>query len=131
MCAGIGSPGTLSEVLRGYTGDRSAPQRIANNETINISPFPSVRGSFFRRAGGEGFQRPFELATIRLRNMIEVLSNLRTYLPRDDFITQRGGTYLLDCDDTLLYSHQDKGILGFSETMAKPLSFLDQYLDVN
>ena len=61
--------------------------------------------------------------------MIEVLSNLRTYLPRDDFITQRGGSYLLDCDDKLLYSHQDKGILGFSETMAKPLSFLGQYLD--
>lgn len=131
MCAGIGSPGTLSEVLRGYIGDRSAPQRIANNETINISPFPSVTGSFFSRAGGEGFQRPFELATVRLRNMIEVLGNLRTYLPRDDFITQRGGTYLLDCDDTLLYSHQDKGILGFSETMAKPLSFLDQYLHRN
>ncbi len=131
MCAGIGSPGTLFEVLRGYTGDRSAPQRIANNETINISPFPSVTGSFFSLAGGEGFQRPFELATIRLRNMIEVLSNLRTYLPRDDFITQRGGTYLLDGDDTLLYSHQDKGILGFSETMAKPLSFLGKYLGKN
>ncbi len=131
MCAGIGSPGTLSEVLRGYIGDRSAPQRIANNETLNISPFPSVTGSFFSRAGGEGFQRPFELATVRLRNMIEVLGNLRTYLPRDEFITQRGGTYLLDCDDTLLYCHQDKGILGFSETMAKPLSFLDQYLDWN
>ena len=131
MCAGIGSPGTLFEVFRGYTGDRSAPQRIANNETINISPFPSVTGSFFSRAGGEGFQRPFELATIRLRNMIEVLSNLHTYLPRDEFITQRGGTYLLDADDTLLYSYHDKGILGFSETMAKPLSFLDHYLDKN
>ena len=131
MCAGIGSPGTLLEVLRGYTGDRGAPQRIANNETINISPFPSVTGSFFSRAGGEGFQRPFELATIRLRNMIEVLSNLRIYLPRDEFITQRGGTYLLDGDDRLLYSYQDKGILGFSETMAKPLSFLGQYLDKN
>ncbi|NBY58668.1 MAG: hypothetical protein EBQ52_00560, partial [Synechococcaceae bacterium LLD_019] len=47
MCAGIGSPGTLAEVLRGYTGDRNAPQRID-------SPL-------FRFAGGEGFQRPFEL----------------------------------------------------------------------
>ena len=28
MCAGIGSPGTLGEVFRGYTGDRSAPQRF-------------------------------------------------------------------------------------------------------
>ncbi len=115
MCAGIGSPGTLAEVLRGYTGDRSAPQRLA-------SPL-------FALAGGEGFQRPFELATVRLRNMVEVLGNWRTYVPRDDFITQRGGTYLLESDDTLLYSYRDRGILGFSETMAQPLRFLDPYLE--
>ena len=28
MCAGIGSPGTLAEVFRGYWGDRQAPQLI-------------------------------------------------------------------------------------------------------
>jgi hypothetical protein len=128
MCAGIGSPGTLAEVLRGYTGDRSAPQRIADDETIQAGPLPPIRGSFFARAGGSGFQRPFELATIRLRNMTEVLGNWRTYVPRDDFLTQRGGTFLLEADDTLLYSHRDRGILGFSETMARPLSFLDPFL---
>ena len=115
MCAGLGSPGTLAEVLRGYTGDRHAPQRLD-------SPL-------FALAGGEGFQRPFELATVRLRNMLEVLGNWRTYVPRDDFITQRGGTYLLESDDTVLYCHRDRGILGFSETMARPLSFLDPYLE--
>ncbi len=115
MCAGIGSPGTLAEVLRGYTGDRRAPQRLD-------SPL-------FALAGGEGFQRPFELATVRLRNMLEVLGHWRTYVPRDDFMTQRGGTYLLESDDTVLYSHHDRGILGFSETMARPLSFLDPYLE--
>jgi hypothetical protein len=114
MCAGIGSPGTLREVLRGYTGDRNAPQRID-------SPL-------FRLAGGEGFQRPFELATVRLRNMSEVLSNWRTYVPRDDFINQRGGTYLIDADDRLLYSHRDPGILGFSATMHRPLNFLEPFL---
>jgi len=114
MCAGIGSPGTLSEVLRGYTGDRSAPQRFE-------SPL-------FRLAGGEGFQRPFELATVRLRNMTEVLGNWRTYVPRDDFITQRGATFLLESDDSLLYEHRDRGMLGFSATMSRPLSFLDPYL---
>ena len=114
MCAGIGSAGTLAEVLRGYSGDRSAPQRLE-------SPL-------FRLAGGEGFQRPFELATVRLRNMIEVLGHWRTYVPRDDFIAQRGGTFLLEKDDHLLYSHRDAGILGFSATMARPLSFLDPYL---
>lgn len=128
MCAGIGSPGTLAEVLRGYTGDRSAPQRIADDETIQARPLPPIKGSFFARAGGRGFQRPFELATVRLRNMSEVLGHWRTYVPRDDFLTQRGGTFLLEADDTLLYSYRDRGILGFSETMARPLSFLDAFL---
>jgi hypothetical protein len=113
MCAGVGSPGTLAEVFRGYTGDRSAPQRLA-------SPL-------FNLAGGEGFQRPFELATVRLRNMVEVLSHWRTYVPSDDYLTQRGGTFLLDRDDSLLYSYRDAGLLGFSATMARPLSFLDAY----
>jgi hypothetical protein len=128
MCAGIGSPGTLAEVLRGYRGDRSAPQRIADEETIQAGPLPPIKGSFFARAGGIGFQRPFELATVRLRNMSEVLGHWRTYVPRDDFLTQRGGTFLLEADDTLLYSHRDRGILGFSATMARPLSFLDPFL---
>ena len=98
MCAGIGSPGTLAEVLRGYSGDRTAALR------------------------------PFELATVRLRNMVELLGAWRTYVPRDDHITQRGGTYLLDRDDSLLYSYRDPGILGYSATMADPLSFLAPYL---
>ncbi|EAQ73932.1 MULTISPECIES: AhpC/TSA family protein [unclassified Synechococcus] len=128
MCAGIGSPGTLAEVLRGYTGDRSAPQRIADEETIQAGPLPPIKGSFFARAGGTGFQRPFELATVRLRNMTEVLGHWSTYVSRNDFLTQRGGTFLLDTDDTLLYSYRDRGILGFSATMARPLSFLDPLL---
>jgi len=128
MCAGIGSPGTLAEVLRGYTGDRSAPQRIAEEQTIQAGPLPALKGSFFARAGGRGFQRPFELATVRLANMAEVLGHWRTYVPRDDFLTQRGGTFLLEVDDSVLLQHRDRGILGFSATMARPLSFLEPYL---
>ena len=128
MCAGVGSPGTLGEVLRGYTGDRQAPQRIADDETVQAGPLPPIQGSFFSLAGGKGFQRPFELATLRLRNMAEVMAHWRTYVPSDNFLTQRGGTFLLDADDTLLCSYNDRGILGFSATMARPLSFLDPYL---
>ncbi len=113
MCAGIGSPGTLAEVLRGYTGDRQAPQRLD-------SPLFGLLG--------QGYQRPFELASVRLANMREVLGHWRTYVPRDDFITQRGGTFLLDADDTLLHSHRDPGLLGFSATMARPLEFLEPWL---
>jgi hypothetical protein len=128
MCAGVGSPGTLAEVLRGYTGDRQAAQLIADDETVQAGPLPPIQGSFFSLAGGKGFQRPFELATLRLRNMAEVMTHWRTYVPSDNFLTQRGGTFLLDADDTLLYSYKDRGILGFSATMARPLSFLDPYL---
>lgn len=114
MCAGIGSPGTLAEVLRGYRGDRSAPQRL--------------QAPLFQLAGGSGFQRPFELATVRLQNMVEVLGAWGTYVPRSDFLTQRGGTFLLEADDSLLYEHRDRGLLGFSETMGRPLQFLEPYL---
>lgn len=114
MCAGIGSPGTLKEVLRGYSGDRSAPQKLDLK--------------MFELAGGNGFQRPFELATVRLRNMIEVLGAWSIYVKTNEFLTQRGGTYLLDRDNDLIYGFKDKGILGFSETMANPLKFLENHL---
>jgi AhpC/TSA antioxidant enzyme len=124
MCAGIGSPGTLAEVLRGYVGDRQAPQLIKDQEVIKASPLPPIQGSFFNLAGGSGFQRPFELATLRLRNMSEVLANWQTYVPDATYLTQRGGTFLFDAQGELLYEHRDRGILGFAANMSKPLSFL-------
>ena len=125
MCAGIGSPGTLQEVFRGYKGDRSAPQLIAEGEVVNAKPLPPIDGSFFKLAGGNGFQRPFELATLRLRNMAEVLGNWQTYVPDPVYLTQRGGTFLFDAQGELLYEHRDRGILGFAANMSQPLSFLD------
>ena len=124
MCAGIGSPGTLAEVFRGYTGDRQSPQLIGDDEVVRGTPLPAIKGSFFKFAGGKGFQRPFELATLRLRNMTEVLSNWNTYVPNSAYLTQRGGTFLFDSEGNLLYEHRDKGILGFAENMSNPLSFL-------
>jgi hypothetical protein len=124
MCAGIGSPGTLAEVFRGYRGDRQAPQLIADEETVEAKPLPPFKGSFFKLAGGKGFQRPFELATLRLRNMTEVLSHWKTYVPDASHMTQRGGTFLFDAQGKLLYEHRDRGILGFAENMSSPLSFL-------
>jgi hypothetical protein len=124
MCAGIGSPGTLAEVFRGYRGDRHAPQLIADEETIKASPLPPIKGSFFRWAGGKGFQRPFELATLRLRNMTEVLSHWQTYVPNAAYLTQRGATFLFGTQGELLYEHRDRAILGFAANMHNPLSFL-------
>lgn len=124
MCAGIGSPGTLSEVFRGYKGDRTAPQLIADEQVVEDTPLPAIKGSMFKLAGGSGFQRPFELATLRLRNMSEVLSNWNTYVPDASYLTQRGGTFLFDAGGKLLYEHRDRNILGFAANMSNPLSFL-------
>jgi len=125
MCAGIGSPGTLREVLRGYTGDRRAPQLIADDEVVQAPPLPALTGATFAAAGGKGFQRPFELATLRLRNMAEALGHWGTYVPDAAYLTQRGGTFWFRADGSLRYSHRDRGILGFAATMHRPLAFLD------
>ncbi|MEL6604158.1 MAG: peroxiredoxin-like family protein [Cyanobacteria bacterium J06614_10] len=125
MCAGIGSPGTLKEVFRGYKGDKSAPQLIGDDEVVKAAPLPALKGEVFKAAGGKGFQRPFELATLRLRNMGEVLSNWKTYVPDAAYLTQRGATFLFDADGALVYEWRDQNILGFAANMSEPLSFLD------
>ncbi|MFB2839343.1 peroxiredoxin-like family protein [Floridanema evergladense] len=124
MCAGIGSPGTLAEVFRGYRGDAKAPQLIGDEEIVRAAPLPPIKGSFFKLAGGKGFQRPFELATLRLRNMTEVLTNWKTYVPNPAYLTQRGATFLFNQQGELLYEHRDCAILGFAADMSNPLSFL-------
>jgi hypothetical protein len=124
MCAGIGSPGTLTEVFRGYRGDARAPQLIGDDEVIKAFPLPPLNGSTFRWAGGKSFQRPFELATLRLRNMGEVLSHWKTYVPNAAYLTQRGATFLFNAQGDLMYEHRDRAILGFAADMSNPLSFL-------
>lgn len=123
MCAGLGSPGTLAEVLRGYLGDRRSPQLIADEEVIKAGPLPPLNGRSFSLFGS-GFQRPIELATLRLRNMTEVLSHWQVYVPDPAYLTQRGATYLFDSQGTLVYAHHDSGILGFAANMSRPLDFL-------
>ncbi|SKB13777.1 conserved hypothetical protein [Planktothrix sp. PCC 11201] len=124
MCAGMGSPGTLAEVFRGYRGDKKAPQLIGDEEIVQAPPLPPLKGSFFKLAGGQGFQRPFELATLRLRNMGEVLSHWKSYVPDSAYLTQRGATFLFNSQGELLYEHRDRAILGFAAEMSNPLSFL-------
>ena len=44
MCAGIGAPGTLQEIFRGYVGDYSAPERFPADETVKVGqPLPPIR----------------------------------------------------------------------------------------
>ena len=48
------------------------------------------------RISNDGSLRPFELASLRLSNMIEVLSNWNIYMNNTAYLTQRGATFLID-----------------------------------
>ncbi len=129
MCTGINSRGTIKEVLRGYLGDKNAKSLFAFDEDINLGPFFSLRGNMFDLFSKKQNLRPFELATKRLMNMIEILSNWKTYVPDSSFLTQRGATILLNEKDELIYEFISESLLGYASKMSSPLSFLDDILN--
>ena len=129
MCAGINSRGTIKEVLRGYFGDKNAISLFAHDEDINIGPFSLLKGKMFDIFSKNNNLRPFELATRRLMNMIEILSNWNTYVPDPSFLTQRGATFLLNEKDEVIYEFISQSLLGYSSKMSEPLSFLDNILN--
>ena len=129
MCMGIKSRGTIKEVLRGYFGDKNAKSLFAFDEDINLGPLSLLKGNMFDIFSKEQNLRPFELATRRLMNMIEILSNWNTYVPDATFLTQRGGTILLYEKDEVLYEFISESLLGYASKMSAPLSFLDDILN--
>jgi len=136
MCAGIAAPGTLAEILRGYVGDRSAPERMAQDEIVCAGPV-KIKGTRDVKLGPieyqniwkdeKGYQRPVELATVRLRAMVEVLSNFGEYVPDQRHLDFRGATYIFE-DGQIAYEYRDRGVLTYSATMPRPLSFLEPYI---
>ena len=138
MCAGIAAPGTLPEIFRGYVGDRTSPERLAPDAVVTagfvtigpgvgpvkIGPLEYTNGW----AEESGYLRPVELATVRLRNMAEVLTNWDDYVSDPRHIAVRGATYLFDADGTALYEYKSRGVLTYSNTMARPLTFLAPYI---
>ena len=128
MCAGINSKGTIKEVLRGYLGDINSDAIFSPCDELKIGPFSLVKGNMFDFFSRSGKLRPFELATRRLMNMIEILSNWNIYVPDPSFLTQRGGTLLIDENDELIYIFKSVSLLGYSDNMSSPLSFLDSLL---
>jgi len=128
MCTGINSRGTIKEVLRGYFGDKYAKSLFSFDEEINIGPFSFLKGNMFDIFSKKKNLRPFELATRRLMNMIEILSNWNIYVPDSSFLTQRGATIFLNEKDEILYEFISESLLGYSSNMSKPLSYLDDIL---
>ena len=129
MCAGINSKGTIKEVLRGYIGDRKAERIFSPDEIIKIGPISLFKGKMFDVFSKKDFLRPFELATRRLMNMIEILTNWNIYVPDYSVLTQRGATILINEKDQLLYEFISESLLGYSINMSSPLSFLDDFFN--
>ena len=125
MCMGFNSKGTLKEVLRGYTGDKFAKSIFKEEDLIKIGTLIKFRGSIFNLINKKDCLRPFELATKRLVNLIEVITHWNTYYPNEEYLTQRGATFLLNNDDELVYSFYSKGILNYCENKYSPLFFAD------
>ena len=124
MLSGIKSPGTIKEVIRGYTGDRKSSQIFSEIEDINLSKFIKFSGGSFKNAFGDGYLRPFELATFRLKNMIEIIQNWNAYILDEKFLPQRNASFILNKKNEILYEYISKNVLGYSPEMRDPLKFL-------
>ncbi len=130
MCAGISSPGTVKEVIRGYLGDKNSINIYSPEINYTILKLFKISGSVFDLFGNSSYLRPFELATHRLNNMIEVLSNWNEYIFDVKYLPQRGATFLLENNqENIAYSYYPKSLLCYSSDLSEPLSFLEPYLD--
>ena len=128
MLMGIGSSKTLIEVIRGYTGDKSANQIYDDCDQINLFNFFKFSGKLFEKSFGKGYLRPFELATFRLNNMIEIFKNWKVYMIDTKYLPQRSCTFILDKNNQVIYKYFSKDILNYSKNMKSPLDFLNQYI---
>ena len=73
-----------------------------------------VDKSRFDTLGTQG-ARPFEVATVRLQNMMQIQKRWQALSPPDkELITQQGGTLIFDGRD-LVWRFDDKGILVYTD----------------
>ena len=106
MCAGIGSPGTLKTVISGYFGSKNKPPVLVEGSNADV---PEVRKLMDATLGAE-YLRPFEMATLRLANMTEILNNWDDLVCEDDqLLVQRGGSMVLDEEGEIVFDHVDPG----------------------
>lgn len=95
-------------MLRGYIGDRTASPVFSQSTPFDIL--------------GKGYQRPFELATLRLFNMAGILPRWGELSPpNENLLTQQGGTVVFRGSETV-FRHDDSGILKYTD--------VDKLLDV-
>jgi len=124
MLSGINSFKTIKEVIRGYFGDSKAKQIYTEFDKIEVLKFLKFSGNSFKQVFGDGYLRPFELATFRLNNMNEIIQNWGDYILNEKYLPQRGATFFMDDQNQVVYKFFSKDILGYSSNMRDPLGFL-------
>ena len=124
MLSGINSLKTIKEVIRGYTGDRKAKQIYSEFDKIDVLKFLKFSGNSFKKVFGDGYLRPFELATFRLNNMNEIIQNWSDYILDEKYLPQRGASFLLSDKNQVIYKFFSTDVLGYSSNMRDPLGFL-------
>ena len=129
MLSGINSFKTIKEVIRGYTGDRKAKQIYSEFDKIEVLKFLKFSGDSFRQVFGEGYLRPFELATFRLNNMNEIIQNWNDYILNEEYLPQRGASFLLNDENEVIYKFFSSDVLGYSSNMRNPLEFLSDLIN--
>ena len=128
MLSGIYSFETIKEVIRGYTGDSKAKQIYSEFEKINVLKFLKFSGNSFKQIFGEGYLRPFELATFRLNNMNEIIQNWGDYILNEKYLPQRGASFVLNDKNQVIYKFFSNDVLGYSSNMRDPLGFLSDLI---
>ena len=125
MLSGINSFKTIKEVIRGYTGDPKAKPIYSEFDKIDVLKFS---GNSFKKVFGDGYLRPFELATFRLDNMNEIIKNWSDYILNEEYLPQRGASFLLNDQNQVIYKFFSNDVLGYSSNMRDPLSFLSDLI---
>ena len=128
MLSGINSFKTIKEVFRGYTGDRKAKQIYSEVDKIDVLKFIKLSGNNFKKVFGDGYLRPFELATFRLNNMYEIIQNWEDYILHEKYLPQRGASFLLNDKNQVIYKFFSSDVLGYSSNMRDPLGFLSNFV---
>jgi len=128
MLSGINSLKTIKEVIRGYTGDRKANQIYSEFDKIDVLKLLNFSGNSFSQVFGDGYLRPFELATFRLNNMNEIIKNWGDYILHAKYLPQRGASFLLNDKNQVIYKFFSRDVLGYSSNMRDPLGFLSDLI---
>ena len=128
MLSGINSSNTIKEVIRGYTGDREAKQIYSEFDKIDVLKLIKFSGNSFKEVFGNGYLRPFELATFRLNNMNEIIKNWGDYILHEKYLPQRGASFLLNDKNQVIYKFFSCDVLGYSSNMSDPLGFLSDLI---